>query len=153
MMSRRTRTEVLVESAPSLAHELARALEAELPVRVVVPSRQGLVMNQVRETARNSRFYLGEALMSECRVRIGDVEGLGVVLGADGDLARSLAVIDAAYACEPAPAVLADVDARIAAAGRALDAERAREAALIMGSRVSFDEMGGQDMSVQAVVK
>ena len=37
--------------------------------------------------------------------------------------------------------------------GRALDAERAREAALIMGSRVSFDEMGGQDMSVQAVVK
>ena len=153
MLSRRTRTEILVESSPSLALELAHELEAELPVRVVVPPRQGLVMNQVRETARNSRFYLGEALMSECRVRIGDVEGLGAVLGSDGELARSLAVIDAAYACAPAPAALVDVDARIEAAGRALELARAREAALIMGSRVSFDEMGGQDMSVQAVVK
>lgn len=140
MMSRRARTEVLVESPAALAHDLARAIEAELPVRVVVPPRQGLVMNQVRETARNSRFYLGEALMSECRVRIGDVEGLGVVLGTDDELARSPAVID-------------EVERRIEAAGNRLERERAREAGRTMGSRVSFDEMGGQDMSVQAVVK
>ena len=153
MMSRRARTEILVESPAALAHDLARAIEAELPVRVVVPPRQGLVMNQVRETARNSRFYLGEALMSECRVRIGDVEGLGVVLGADDELARSLAVIDAAYAVEPAPAVIDEVERRIEAAGNRLERERAREVGRTMGSRVSFDEMGGQDMSVQAVVK
>ena len=153
MMSRRARTEILVESPAALAHDLARAIEAELPVRVVVPPRQGLVMNQVRETARNSRFYLGEALMSECRVRIGDVEGLGVVLGADDELARSLAVIDAAYAVEPAPAVIDEVERRIEAAGNRLERERAREGGRTMGSRVSFDEMGGQDMSVQAVVK
>ena len=153
MMSRRTRTEILVESPAVLAHDLARAIEGELPVRVVVPPRQGLVMNQVRETARNSRFYLGEALMSECRVRIGDVEGLGVVLGSDDELARSLAVIDAAYALEPAPAVLDEVERRLEMAGVQLERERAREAARTMGSRVSFDEMGGQDMSVQAVVK
>ena len=97
MVTRRARTEVLVEGGPALAHELAGLIEAACPVRVVVPPRQGLVMNQVRETARMSRFYLGEALMSECRVRIGDAEGIGVVLGADGAFARSLAVIDAAY--------------------------------------------------------
>ena len=153
MMSRRARTEILVESPAALAHDLARAIEAELPVRVVVPPRQGLVMNQVRETARNSRFYLGEALMSECRVRIGDVEGLGVVLGADGAFARSLATIDAAYAVEPTPRVVAEIDRRIDDAGRELERRRAQEAAVVMGSRVSFDEMGGQDMSVQAVVK
>lgn len=153
MMSRRARTEVLVESPAALAHDLARAIEAELPVRVVVPPRQGLVMNQVRETARNSRFYLGEALMSECRVRIGDVEGLGAVLGSDDELARSLAVIDAAYALEPAPTVIDEVERRIEAAGNQLERERAREVGHIMGSRVSFDEMGGQDMSVQVVVK
>lgn len=153
MMSRRARTEVLVESPAALAHDLARAIEAELPVRIVVPPRQGLVMNQVRETARNSRFYLGEALMSECRVRIGDVEGLGAVLGSDDELARSLAVIDAAYALEPAPAVIDEVERRIEAAGNQLERERAREAGRTMWSRVSFDEMGGQDMSVQEVVK
>ena len=153
MLTRRARTEILVESVPALAHELARAVERELPVRVAVPPRQGLVMNQVRETARMSRFYLGEALMSECRVRIDEVEGIGVVLGGDGELARSLAVIDAAYALAPAPAVLADIDQRIEAAGRMLAHDRALEAARIQRSRVDFDEMGGQDMSVQAVVK
>lgn len=91
--------------------------------------------------------------MSECRVRIGDAEGIGVVLGADGTFARSLAVIDAAYAADPAPAPLAEVDERIQAAGRALERKRAAAAARIQRSRVDFDEMGGQDMSVQAVVK
>ena len=153
MISRRRRTEALVESDPSVAHDLAALVERAVGVREVAPPRQGLVMCQVRETARNSRFYLGEALMTECRVRIGDVEGLGVVLGADDELARSLAVIDAAYAIGPAPAVIDEVERRIEAAGSQLERERARENARIMGSRVSFDEMGGQDMSVQAVVK
>lgn len=153
MVTRRARTEVLVESGPALAHELAGLIEAACPVRVVVPPRQGLVMNQVRETARMSRFYLGEALMSECRVRIGDAEGIGVVLGADGAFARSLAVIDAAYAADPAPEPLTEVDERIQTAGRVLERKRAAAAARIQRSRVDFDEMGGQDMSVQAVVK
>lgn len=153
MLTRRERTEVLVESGPALAHELAQAIEAVCEVRVAVPPHQGLVMNQVRETARMSRFYLGEALMSECRVRIGDAEGIGAVLGSDGELARSLAVIDAAYAADPAPRVLGDIDQRIVSAGRLLAARRAQSAARTLRSRVDFDEMGGQDMSVQAVVK
>ena len=74
MISRRRRTEALVESDPSVAHDLAALVERAVGVREVAPPRQGLVMCQVRETARNSRFYLGEALMTECRVRIGDAE-------------------------------------------------------------------------------
>lgn len=153
MISRRRRTEALIESDPSLAGELAALIEAITEPVEVVPPRQGLVMNQVRETARNSRFYLGEALMSECRVRIGDTEGLGVALGTNGNLARALAIIDAAYALpEPLP-VMEEIERRIAAAEQEVERRRERDATETMASRVSFDTMGGQDMSVQAVVK
>lgn len=153
MISRRERTEVLIEGDRALARDLAALIERAAEVVEVVAPHQGLVMCDVRETARNSRFYLGEALMTECRVRIGDVEGLGVVLGTDGALAHDLAVVDAAYALEEPLAVMAELDRRIACAQAALAERREREAARIMASRVSFDTMGGQDMSVQAVVK
>ncbi len=153
MISRRRRTEVLVESDPSLAADLAALVEREVETVETVAPRQGLVMCDVRETARNSRFYLGEALMTECRVRIGDVEGLGVVLGGDGRLAHALAVVDAALSLPQPLAVAGELDRRIEAASRELDRSRARAASQVMASRVSFDTMGGQDMSVQAVVK
>ena len=153
MIPRRSRTEILVESDPSLAICLAALVEQDADVREVSVPKQGLVMCDVRETARNTRFYLGEALMTECRVRIGDTEGLGVVLGGDRDLARALAVIDAACSlAEPLPAC-EEIERRIAAAGDELARKREREALQTSASRVSFDTMGGQDMSVQAVVK
>ena len=92
--------------------------------------------------------------MTECRVRIGDVEGLGVVLGARPELAHDLAVIDAVLSQRPAaPAVADEVERGVLVAERRIAAERALAAARTCVSRVSFDEMGGQDMSVQAVVK
>lgn len=136
-----------------MAIDVAALIEEEGAARVTVPAHQGLVMCQVRETARNSRFYLGEALMTECRVRLGATEGLGAVLGSDEELARAMAVVDAAYSADPAPACLGEVDARIESAGRLLARRREAEADLDMASKVSFNEMGGQDMSVQAVVK
>lgn len=153
MITRRKRTETLIESDPALAAELASTIKSAVEVIEVVPPRQGLVMSQVRESARNSRFYLGEALMTECRVRAGDVEGLGVVLGSNDDLARSLAVIDAAYVLGSACPVLEHVDRRIELAATELMRRRQIEARKTMTSRVSFDTMGGQDMSAQAVVK
>ena len=154
MISRRRRTEVLVEGDPTLARDLAALVEREAPAREVVAPHQGLVMCQVRETARNTRFYLGEALMTECRVRLGEAEGLGVVLGSDASLARSLAVVDAALAPGSGVGELAgQIERSILVAERELDRRRARQAARTLASRVSFDEMGGQDMSVQAVVR
>ena len=153
MIERRRRTEVLVESERSLAFDLAALIEREVEVTEVVAPRQGLVMCDVRETARNSRFYLGEALMTECRVRIGEVEGLGVTLGGDGVFARALAVVDAAFSLAEPLSIQGEVERRINAAEAELQRMRERDAALVLASRVSFDTMGGQDMSVQAVVK
>lgn len=153
MLTRRERTEVLVEGGPALALELERLVEAELSPEDIVPAHQGLVMTQVRETARNTRFYLTEVLVTESRVRIGDADGLGVLMGADAAHARALAVIDAAYAMDPAPVCLAELERRVEEARAAMFERAAAQDARTYVSRVEFDEMSGQDMSVQAVVK
>lgn len=153
MISRRRRTEALVESDATVALGLAALVCREVEVIDLARPRQGLVMCEVRETARGSRFYLGEALMSESRVRIGEVEGLGVVLGSDAELARALAVVDAACALPVPLACAGDLEEGIASAERDLAVRRAHEAMLTGTSRVSFDTMGGQDMSVQAVAQ
>ena len=58
-------------------------------------------MVQARETAQGSLFFLGEALMTSCRVRVGDAVGLGLVLGSDRCRAYELAVVDAVFSCAP----------------------------------------------------
>ena len=153
MLTRRERTEVLVEGGPARALELARLVEAEVSPEDIVPAHQGLVMCQVRETARNTRFYLTEVLVTESRVRIGDADGLGVLMGADAAHARALAGIDAAYAMDPAPSCLVELERRIEEVRAAVSERTVAQDARTYVSRVEFDEMSGQDMSVQAVVK
>ncbi len=153
MLTRRERTEALVEGGPARALELASLVEAEVSPEDIVPAHQGLVMCQVRETARNTRFYLTEVLVTESRVRIGEADGLGVLMGTDAAHARALAVIDAAYAMDPAPSCLAELERRIEEVRAAVSERTVAQDARTYVSRVEFDEMSGQDMSVQAVVK
>lgn len=159
MICRRKRTEALIEGDRSLAAKLARMVEDEARVEILTAPRQGLVMCEVRETARCSRFYMGEALMTECRVLLGasesrqEAEGLGAVLGDDDGLAYDLAVVDAALALEAPLECRVQLEQYIERAWRDLCTARARHDALTLSSRVSFNEMGGQDMSVQAVAK
>ena len=92
-------------------------------------------------------------LVTESRVRIGEADGLGVLMGTDAAHARALAVIDAAYAMDPAPAYLAELERRIEKARVAVSERVVAQDARTYVSRVEFDEMSGQDMSVQAVIK
>ena len=85
-LRRYERTRALVDGDPSLAREIVREVEDELgaeALKVHDEPREELVMVQVRETAQGGLFYLGETLMTSCRVRVGSFVGLGLVLGGD----------------------------------------------------------------------
>jgi alpha-D-ribose 1-methylphosphonate 5-triphosphate synthase subunit PhnG len=73
-MTRKRRTRILIEGDPVLARYICANIEARTKVSITSEPREVLVMNKVRETARNSLFYLGEALLTECKVSIA-VEG------------------------------------------------------------------------------
>ena len=109
-MKRNRRTRILVEGNPTLARNICVHIRELCDVRVICEPRVVLVMNKVRESAHNSLFYLGEALMTECRVNVSPVNvspvkdsfeesvtGIGLILGEHRERAFDLAVIDAAF--------------------------------------------------------
>ena len=96
-------------------------------------------MMKMRETSKNSLFYIGELLVTEAKVQIEGRIGIGIIAGDDPEAAFDLAIIDAAFNAGLEESsrweqLLAAEESRIA--GRqALEAER------IDRTRVSFESM------------
>lgn len=99
-MKRRQRTETLINGSPHIAEALAHEIQSRYPIELIEEPNQGLVMVKVRETAQKSLFYLGEVLVTECKVGIGGAVGVGIIKGDEPEKAYNLAVIDAAYAAQ-----------------------------------------------------
>ena len=91
-MNRKERTRILVEGSRKVLSRMACEAEQLYAVAMVREPTEELVMLKVREGAQCSLFYLGEALMTSCAVRIGGA------LGEDRKKARDLAIVDAVYA-------------------------------------------------------
>jgi len=96
-MQRRRRTEILIHAEATLAQRLATEITDKYGYTEIIAPREGLTMMKVRESAKNSLFYLGEVLVTEARVRVAEAIGIGIVAGSKAHLARNLAIIDAAY--------------------------------------------------------
>lgn len=96
-MNRQRRTRILVEGNPALSEAIATQITRTYPVEQVGEAREILVMVKVRESARGSLFYLGEVLAVESKARLGETQGLGLLIGSDEKRAYELAVIDTAF--------------------------------------------------------
>ena len=105
--------------------------------------REELVMVKVRESARNSLFYLGEALMCSCRVRIADAMGFGYVLGSKRNAAYNLALIDAAFSSGEEFERMPKWEERIEKEAKRQRDKQAKNRALIERTRVDFSTMDG----------
>lgn len=96
-------------------------------------------MASMRESARLSRFYLGEVLVTEAKVQINGTIGIGITTDEDPSAAHELAVIDSAFNAD-LPEIkgwlprLQEEDART-------DRRLAQEEARILETRVVFDTM------------
>ena len=97
-MRRRQRTEILIRGNRALAARMTADIEQLQIVQQMTASDHGLVMIKMRETAQNSRFYIGEMFVTECKVSVAGHTGIGLVQGDEPEFAYQLAVIDGAYA-------------------------------------------------------
>ena len=139
MLSRKRRTYILIRGDARLRRELAREITDAYPVSEVEAPHNGLVMMKMRETARNSLFYLGELLVSEAKVAVGNSFGLGVIAGNDPEAALDLAVIDAA--CNAGLPETAAWDSLLLDMEKTITSRRAVEDAKISQTLVSFETM------------
>ena len=118
---------------------LGDMIEARRNVSVIKMPQKMLVMLKVRESAKNTLFYAGEALACECTVAIEGVKGYAACLGDDVQKVRAMAVIDAALNAE-----LPERSDIIRALGnwkRALAENRSLESRLTMSTKVNFTVM------------
>ena len=141
MFARRLRTELLIESEPSLAHEIAQAIASKRKIIVEQSPKQVLVMNKVRESAKNTLFYLGEAVATEAIVYLDQIRGLGIVLGTKDELALDLAIIDAAYAHPDVCTEMQAFDVLLQEAKQKFDTKRREQQKMYQASKVQFETM------------
>lgn len=140
-MKRKERTQVLVEGDRDLLDGIAREVERAYDVEVVREPVEELVMLKMRESARRSQFYLGEALMTSCVVRIGEAYGYGMVLGEDRKKAFDLAIVDAAYALDDPADDLRAHDERIAEEQERIAAQKRLRNEAVLRTQVDFSTM------------
>ncbi|WP_124059452.1 phosphonate C-P lyase system protein PhnG [Vaginisenegalia massiliensis] len=96
-MRRRQRTQVIIDHGSQAAITWGQRLAQDYSVETIVAPRLGLLMIKQRETAKQTLFYSGEILMTECKLRYQNWVGLGLVKGDQAELAHALAMIDLAY--------------------------------------------------------
>ena len=143
-MKRYESTRAVVEGDPALARAIVCEVErdgSQGAVAVLDEPREELVMVQARETAQGSLFFLGEALTTSCRVRVGDAVGLGLVLGSDRCRAYELAVVDAVFSGAAGDAWASRWDASLRAELARVEARDQREARRTAATKVDFSTM------------
>lgn len=91
------RTRILIEGSRELLSRLSHQVEQHYPVRIERRPTKALAMAKARDSVTGQPFYLGEILVTECTVAIGNTFGFGAVMGEDSRRAYELAIIDAAY--------------------------------------------------------
>ncbi|MDN7245312.1 phosphonate C-P lyase system protein PhnG [Planococcus shenhongbingii] len=138
-MKRRRRTEILIQGNEQLARGFAETIAKKYECREISAPQYGMTMIKMRESAKNSLFYIGEVLVTEAKVEIGGQIGIGIVAGMKEELARNLAIIDAAYKADlPETAEwqhpLLEMEKDIAQA-------KSREQAELFETKVSFETM------------
>jgi alpha-D-ribose 1-methylphosphonate 5-triphosphate synthase subunit PhnG len=87
---------VLSRSPAAMVKLFADVLIPTLGSIEVLRNRTGLVMVPMQDSGQGAAFYLGEALVAEAHVRVGEVEGYAACLGRDLEQALAIALIDAA---------------------------------------------------------
>lgn len=138
-MTRERRCEAIALARAADLVPLAEVVLNDAPVQVLRGPTVGTVMLRVRESVQGQVFNMGEALVTEAFVTIGEHGGYAMVQGMERELALAGAICDAAVEAGHAatPRILAALHAaevRTAAARRA-----AWEG--VAATRVVFDEM------------
>jgi alpha-D-ribose 1-methylphosphonate 5-triphosphate synthase subunit PhnG len=139
MMKRRRRTEILIQGNPILAQNFAEMIINKYECREIVAPQYGLTMIKMRESAKNSLFYIGEVLMTEAKVEINQCIGIGIVVGMEDELSKHLAIIDAAYKANLPETEL--WNQQLIEAEKAIIKERAQEQAELFETKVNFETM------------
>jgi len=108
-------------------------------VNVISPPRLALVMMEARDSVQQERFCVGELLVTECQVTVGEELFRGRVMGNQPLRALALALLTAALTC--APETLRNLEAFFDREREAIQKRRDRMSRALASTKVQFDTM------------
>lgn len=118
---------------------LANELTEKYTVRLIDEPHKTLVMLKARESVKNSLFYLGEALATECMLNFENAKGYALILGDSFEKAVAIAVLDGALNAKVSETE--EILALISTIFTEQEQKRKVDNAKILASRVRFDVM------------
>lgn len=86
---------VLARTPAPETTEFTEGLLPQLPAVQVIQNRTGLAMLPATDSVKGGAFHLGEVLLAEAHVRVGEAEGYAACLGRDLVQALAIAILDA----------------------------------------------------------
>jgi alpha-D-ribose 1-methylphosphonate 5-triphosphate synthase subunit PhnG len=122
-MDKLTLSRILAFADGAKLAALAEKAASGKDILLVKKPEKTMILLQIREPVKGSRFYLGEALAAHCVVELDGTRGASVLLGDDMEKAIRAAVLDAAHTGNFPGFELVESELL------ALDASRAAEAA------------------------
>ncbi|ANU09563.1 phosphonate C-P lyase system protein PhnG [Planococcus antarcticus DSM 14505] len=138
-MKRRKRTEILIQGDGRLAKNLAAGIAEKYECREITAPEQGMVMVKMRESAKNSLFYIGEVLITVVKVEVAGKIGTGLLVGMDEQRAMHLAIIDAAYKAQLPET--AEWEPQLLEEEQQISIAKAQQQAELFETKVSFETM------------
>ena len=143
-MDKLTLSRISASTDTDLLQFLADKAASGMEVTLLKEPEKTMVLLQIKEPVRQSRFYLGELLTAHCIVEIGGVRGAAVLMGDDLDKVRAAAVLDAAHSGDfPGFALVEPELLRLEEKRRA---EEARKAAAVRKTQVSFQSLEDREL-------
>jgi alpha-D-ribose 1-methylphosphonate 5-triphosphate synthase subunit PhnG len=119
--------------------QLSDKLEGKYSITSIKAPQKTLTMLKIRESAKNTLFYAGEALSCECTVQLEGTKGYGAALGDDLEKVYAMAVIDAALNANLPEQV--NLTAIIKGWENKLFTKHAADAQIALSTKVNFNVM------------
>jgi len=137
-MEREKIFDILSMASDETIEDVAKLVLEDAPdAEIIRGPRVGLVMMQAKESVEDEIFNLGEVLVSECAVTLGNFVGWGICMGENLKRASNLALIDLAF--EASLPVISKIAAVAEKEQRDQEAKKEELFAAVLRSRVDFE--------------
>ena len=136
-MDRKKRFEILAQTDSAALLPIADEILQTTEVEVLKKPETSLVMLRASDSITGSPFNMGEVLVTESEVRLGNHIGYSLIMGEEPQRSLAAAIIDAAL--ESGHASAFSIEEKLWEEERRLREERKQENALIGRTRVNFE--------------
>jgi alpha-D-ribose 1-methylphosphonate 5-triphosphate synthase subunit PhnG len=144
MMDKLTLSRILAFADRAKLGALAEKAVSGREVLLLKKPEKTMILLEIREPVKQSRFYLGEALAAHCVVEIDGVRGASVQLGDDMEKTLSAAILDAAHTGKFPGFKLAEDELLELEASRV--AEAAEAASVVRATQVRFHVLEDREL-------